>query len=46
MYLIKEGNSLDLVEVANHRGNEYLMYSLELCFFFDIGLNSELVTPG
>jgi hypothetical protein len=34
MYLIKEGNSLYYVEVANHRGNEYLMYSLELCFSF------------
>ena len=38
MYLIKEGKSLDQVEVTNHGGNEYLMYSLELCFFFDIGL--------
>ena len=46
MYLIKEGNFLDYVEVANHRGDEYLMCSLELCFFFTKGSNYELATPG
>ena len=36
MYLIKEGNSLDQVEVANHRGNEYLMYSIEFTRIFTL----------